>query len=50
MGLLSDLINKTTKDQAPPKDNWVNDYPNGFIFLVIMMLVLFISAFVLPLF
>ena len=46
MGWLSDLINET---KAPEdKADWVNDYPNGLIFLVIMALGLFLVAFVAP--
>ena len=45
MGWLSDLINEI---KAENKSDWVNDYPNGLIFLVIMFLGLFLVAFVAP--
>jgi len=48
MRRLPDLINKNTADQASPKgkDNWVNDYPNGFVLLVIMAMLLFVIGLV----
>jgi hypothetical protein len=50
MWRLSDLIKQwANKDEAyDPRETWVNDYPNGFLFLVLMALVLFVVAFVVP--
>jgi hypothetical protein len=45
--LIYELANK-----AAPKDGqnlWVNDHPNGFIFLAIMVIALFFKAFLMPL-
>jgi hypothetical protein len=51
MWRLSDLINKLAKKGEPcdPRKNWVNDYPNGFLFLALMALALFFVSFLKPL-
>jgi len=51
MWRLSDLINKLAKKGEPydPRKNWGNDYPNGFLFLALMVLVIFFLSFLKPL-
>ena len=51
MRSLPDLIYEWAKKGAP-KDGqkiWVNDYPNGFIFLALMILGIFFVSFLKPL-
>jgi hypothetical protein len=52
MRSLPDLIYEWAKKGAP-KDGqkiWVNDYPNGFIFLLIIAFAIFFVAFIVPFF
>jgi hypothetical protein len=49
---LSDLIKKwaNKEESYDARETWVNDYPNGFLFLVLFGFVLFVVAFVIPFF
>jgi hypothetical protein len=51
MWRLSDLIKEWAKNekQYDSRETWVNDYPNGFHFLVLIGLAIFLVAFVLGL-
>jgi hypothetical protein len=45
MWRLSDLIKWAKQGEPDGKKTWVNDYPNGFIFIVLIVLGLFGVAF-----
>jgi hypothetical protein len=51
MSRLSDLIIEMAKKEklSDAREKWVNDYPNGFLFIGLMMLVIFFVSFLRPL-
>jgi hypothetical protein len=51
MSRLSDLIREMAKKEKlyDAREKWVNDYPNGFLFLALMILVIFFLSFFKPL-
>jgi hypothetical protein len=51
MSRLSDLIIEMAKKEKlhDAREKWVNDYPNGFIFLALMILGIFFVSFLKPL-
>jgi hypothetical protein len=51
MSRLSDLIREMAKKEKlyDAREKWVNDYPNGFLFIGLMMLVIFFVSFLKPL-